>query len=131
MVRKGKIALFAVLALLTMLFVPANMPVDAAGCNDINFFVDWDGGSAEAHPSLKYQVPVDTVLTFTIIPNPALAGKEVKFSSPNQDLVLDPTSISDNGANVAVQYNLPQLRPNVNFVIRWKAGDTSGDDVLT
>jgi hypothetical protein len=135
--RKG-IALFvSLLAVVSMVMLPNGLATDAAPspCADIKFTIDYiDPGTSNPvtlfdDSSAKFGVPVGVPLTFTIYPNyPALNGKQVKFNSPNQFLQLNTASISDGGT---AKFNLPQQRPNVNWVITWPTGDTNADNVLT
>jgi hypothetical protein len=118
-----------------MVMVPATFTTEAApsSCNDIGMTIDYGDPPTTIFddPSLKFGAPVETILNFTItLKNPALAGKEIKFNSPNQflQLIAPPlgaNSVSDGGI---IKYNVPSTRQNVNFEIRWPTG---GDGVLT
>lgn len=135
--RKGLALLVSLVAVLSMVMLPNSFAADAAPspCQDIKFTIDYiDPGTGNPvtlfdDSSQKFGVPVGVTLNFTIYPNyPALNGKQVKFNSPNQFLQLTAASISDGGT---AKFNLPQQRPNVNWVITWLAGDTNADNVLT
>jgi len=133
--RRGKTLIISLAALLALVILPAAFPTaasDTGPCADIGMtisYVDPVTGAPRTivdNPSAKFGVPVNTVLNFTVtLKNPALAGREVKFSSPNQFLQLDTTSISDGGV---VKFNPfvpdPAMNPanprtNVNWEISW------------
>jgi hypothetical protein len=136
--RKGLALLVSLIAVLSMVMVPAAFTTEAAPqpCSDIKFTIDYTDPATSLPVTLfddsnaKFGVPVETDLLFTIFVNPALANKEVKFGSPNQflQLIAPPlgaNSVSDGGI---IKYNVPSTRQNVNFEIRWPTG---GDGVLT
>lgn len=99
-------------------------------CSTIQIAVDYTdpttntlvtiNGDASSH----FPVPVGVPLTFKLFPAAEYSGLPITFNSPNQYLVLNTGSLSDNGAS---SFNTPQTIPNVNFIVKWPVGDTSND----
>lgn len=143
--RKGIALSVSLIAVLSMLVLPNSFSTEAAPapCGAIRFFIDYID-PATGNPvtlmddsNTKFGVPVETDLTFTVVPNPAMAGKAVKFNSPNQflQLIVPPLGADSISDTHTVKYNAyipspPPARQNVNFEITWPQGDTTSDGTL-